>query len=77
MSNLVQLDDSLLRLLASWIRARDHETEMKRILAELLRDASEEFHGHVHRASILLPSTDTGGQCLTNKVYWPSLYHLA
>jgi hypothetical protein len=54
--NLVLLDDSLLRLLASWIPSKDHENEMKSILAELLSDASAAFNGHVHRAFLLRPA---------------------
>src|SRR5947209_7915915 len=53
--NMVLLDDSLLRLLASWIPSKDHENEMKSILAELLSDASAAFNGHVHRAFLLRP----------------------
>src|SRR5947209_15817996 len=53
--NIVLLDDSLLRLLASWIPSRDHINEMKLILSELLSDATVEFNGHVHRAVLLRP----------------------
>ncbi len=45
----------MLRLLASWIPSKNHDNEMKQLLAELLRDASAEFAGHVHRAFILIP----------------------
>ncbi len=38
MNMLIGLDDSLLRLLASWMRAGDREAEMKLLLADLLRD---------------------------------------
>jgi hypothetical protein len=58
-NNLLDLDDSLLRLLASWIVSKDHEAEMKRLLSELLRDACAEFDGFVHRSMILLPN-DSG-----------------
>jgi hypothetical protein len=55
--NVVKLDDSLLRLLPSLISAQDREGEMKRLLVELLRDATRAFGGDVNRASILLPDT--------------------
>jgi hypothetical protein len=55
--NVVKLDDSLLRLIPSLISAQDREGEMKRLLVELLRDATRAFAGDVHRASILLPDT--------------------
>lgn len=55
MNMLIGLDDSLLRLLASWVRAGDREVEMKLLLAELLRDATIAFEGEVHRALIFLP----------------------
>jgi hypothetical protein len=54
-NQIVDLDDSLLRLLASWIPTKNHEDEMQRLLAELLRDANAVFAGHVYRALILLP----------------------
>jgi GAF domain len=62
MNMLIGLDDSLLRLLASWMRARDREGEMKLLLAELLRDATIAFDGEVHRALIFLP--DAAGEHL-------------
>jgi hypothetical protein len=55
--NVVKLDDSLLRLITSLVSAQDREGEMKRLLVELLRDATRAFVGDVHRASILLPDT--------------------
>jgi len=55
MNMLIGLDDSLLRLLASWMRAGDREAEMKLLLADLLRDATIAFDGEVHRALIFLP----------------------
>lgn len=54
-NHIIDLDDSVLRLLASWIPSKNHDNEMKQLLAELLRDASAEFAGHVHRAFILTP----------------------
>jgi hypothetical protein len=54
-NNINDLDDSLLRLLASWVPSRNHEAEMKLLFTELLRDACKEFVGHVHRAFILTP----------------------
>ena len=54
-SNLLETDDSLLRLLGSWVPAKSHETEMKLLLAELLRDTCREFGEHVQRAFVLLP----------------------
>ncbi len=55
-NNIIDLDDSLLRLLASWIPSRNHDNEMRLLFAELLRDACAEFVGHVHRAFILIPN---------------------
>lgn len=52
-NNIIDLDDSLLRLLASWVPSRNHDAELRLLFAELLRDACNEFVGHVHRAFIL------------------------
>src|SRR5437016_878201 len=38
-NNIIDLDDSLLRLLASWVPSRNHDAEMRLLFAELLRDA--------------------------------------
>jgi hypothetical protein len=54
-NNINALDDSLLRLLASWVPSRNHEAEIKLLFTELLRAACKEFSGHVHRAFILTP----------------------
>ncbi len=59
-SNLLDLDDSLLRLLGSWVPDKSHENEMKLLLAEILRDAGRELGEHVYRASILLPDPPGG-----------------
>lgn len=58
-NNINDLDDSLLRLLASWVPSRSHEAEMRLLFAELLRDACKEFVGHVHRAFILTSDHNT------------------
>src|SRR5437762_7658633 len=62
-NKMLALDDSLLRVLASWIPPTlpsDHDEQLRRILKETLRDATIEFDGHVERADILLPdSTNT------------------
>jgi hypothetical protein len=55
LKHLVELDDSLLRLLPDLMSAKDRESEMKRLLEELLQDMTRAFAGNVHRASILLP----------------------
>ena len=55
MNMLLGLDESLLRLLANWMRAADREAGMKLLLTELLRDATNAFDGEVHRALIFLP----------------------
>lgn len=58
-SNLVELDDSLLRILASWVPPlpTDRDIQVQRTLKEVLRDATVEFNGHVGRAAILLPNS--------------------
>lgn len=61
-NDIINLDDSLLRLLASWIPSRNQETEMKRLFAELLRDACAEFVGQVHRAFILTPDSQNSDE---------------
>ena len=58
LQNIVDLDSSLLRLLASWVPGRNHDNEIKLILSDLLCDATKEFEGHVNRASIFLPDGD-------------------
>jgi GAF domain len=62
MNMLIGLDDSLLRLLASWMPAKEREREMKLLLADLLRDATTAFAGDVHRAIVFLP--DASGEHL-------------
>jgi hypothetical protein len=57
LNHVLDLDDSLLRLLPSLIVTGYQEAEMQRLLKELLRDATRPFNGHVHRASILLPDS--------------------
>ena len=59
---LLNLDDSLLRGLASWTPSLSTETAMKRIITDLLLDATAEFDGHVNRAALLLP--DASGEYL-------------
>ncbi len=61
-NNIIDLDDSLLRLLASWVPSRNHDAEMRLLFAELLRDACNEFVGHVHRAFILTPNPQNNGE---------------
>lgn len=51
----IEIDGSLLRLLASWISSQNKEEEMKRMLMHLLHNVMANFHGDVYRASILLP----------------------
>jgi hypothetical protein len=53
--NIVELDDSMTRLFASWLPKVDHTKQMKDLLEELLRDACREFGRYVQRASIMLP----------------------
>ena len=60
-NQLAALDESLLRLLAHWMRATDKEGGMKLLLTGLLRDATNAFGGEVHRALIFLPD-ETGEQ---------------
>lgn len=64
-TNLNELDDSMLRLLGSWDLTQSGETQIKLALAELLRDACREFHGHVQRAMILLPDIERNNEYLT------------
>ena len=52
---MLDLDDSLLRGLATWTPSLDAEKEMKRIITDLLLDTTAEFDGLVHRAALLLP----------------------
>lgn len=54
-NKMVELDGSLLRLLASWqpTQRRAHQIEL--LLKEVLLDATTEFDGEVNRASIMLP----------------------
>lgn len=56
-NNLLEMDDSMTRLLASWIPGTDHTEQVKGILQELLRDACRELGHYVQRAAILLPET--------------------
>ncbi len=66
-NKMLALDDSLLRLLASWIPPTlpsDHDEQLRRTLKEVLKDSTVEFDGHVERAAILLPdSTSTYLKC--------------
>lgn len=55
-NDIIESDDSLLRLLASLIHAKDHSAGMKRLLAHLLSDARDVFDGRINRASIFLPN---------------------
>jgi hypothetical protein len=54
-TNLLELDDSLLRTLGSWDSTLPHKMQLKRVLNELLRDAIREFEGNVGRGAVLLP----------------------
>lgn len=63
-NNILELDDSMTRLFASWLPHEDHTEQMKGLLQELLRDACREFGRYVQRASILLPE-QPGGDYLT------------
>lgn len=52
---MLNLDDSLFRGLASWVPSQNTEQENKRIITDLLLDATAEFDGQVQRAALLLP----------------------
>lgn len=54
-NNILELDDSMTRLFASWLPHKDHTEQMKDLLQELLRDACREFGRYVQRATLLLP----------------------
>jgi hypothetical protein len=60
---MVELDSSLLRVLASWIPTTRRDQEAKRILREVLHDATTEFDDSTYRAAVLLP--DATGEYLT------------
>ena len=62
-NKMVELDSSLLRVLASWIPTMNRDQEMKRILREVLHDATTEFDDSTYRAAVLLP--DLNGEYLT------------
>lgn len=55
-NDMVELDDSLLRLLASIDYTQDLKTQMRKVLEESLRDAIKAFPKDIYRASILLPN---------------------
>ncbi len=59
-NNILELDDSMTRLFASWLPQQDHTKQMKDLLEELLRDACREFGRYVQRASIMLPDPSNG-----------------
>lgn len=59
-NNILELDDSMTRLIASWQPHEDHTTQMQGLLQELLRDACREFGRYVQRACILLPEQPAG-----------------
>jgi hypothetical protein len=59
-NNILELDDSLTRLFASWLPNGDHTRQLKGLLQELLRDACREFGRYVQRACILLPEQPAG-----------------
>src|SRR5437762_10138860 len=59
-NNILELDDSMTRLFASWLPKGDHTKQMKDLLEELLRDACREFGRYVQRASIMLPDKSNG-----------------
>jgi hypothetical protein len=56
-SNVVELDDSLLRLLTTLISAQDLRQEMVRLLEQLLLETIQALPGDFFRAAILLPTT--------------------
>lgn len=64
-NSLLWLDDTLLRLLANWLRAGNREKEMKELLEKLLRDATRVFEREVHRAIIFCP--DSTGRYLRHR----------
>ena len=60
-NKMLALDDSLLRVLASWVpptSQNDHDEQLRLTLKEILRDATVQFDGHVERAAILLPDSN-------------------
>jgi len=69
-NRMLALDDSLLRLLASWVPSTipsDHDEQLRLTLKEVLKDSTVEFDGHVERAAILLPdSTNSCLKCWTH-----------
>ena len=55
-NDMVELDDSLLRLLASIDYTQDLNPQMRKVLEESLHDAIKAFPKDIYRASILLPN---------------------
>ena len=55
LDGLVKLDSSLLRLLPPLVASGGSDTELRALLRELLRDATEALGPKVNRACILLP----------------------
>src|SRR5437016_1942125 len=52
-------DDSLLRVLASWdTRLSDHQSQMKKVLAEALNDTLVHFDGNANSAAVILPDPE-------------------
>ena len=61
-NRLGDLDNSLLRNMASWISSANRTGGEKLILKDVLRDVRIAFEGHIHRAAILVP--DATGEYL-------------
>lgn len=57
-SSVVELDDSLLRLLTALISAQDLRQEMVRLLEQLLLDTIQALPGDFFRAAIFLPNAN-------------------
>jgi hypothetical protein len=57
-NKMVELDSSLLRVLASWIPTTKRDQEAKRILREVLHDATTEFDDSTYRAAVLIPDAN-------------------